>query len=121
MTEKTEHQNVPLDSHIIADTDYLRQHLEMCPHIILDGLDTENPDDAALAKVLNNPDDPLFEKVVDQIVEKAIENDRLHDELADAVHSSWLWEQLSNMCDDVAVGFMRDATREALDEMGLKK
>ena len=111
--------NVPLDAHIIADTDYIRQYLEMCPYIILDALDMKNPDDAALAKVLSNTDDPLFEKVVDQIVEKAVENDRLHDKLAETVHGSWLWEQLSDMCDDVSVAFMHSAAKETIAEMKL--
>lgn len=119
MNEKTEHQNVPLDSHIIADTDYLRKYLEMCPYIILDGLDMTNPDDAALAKVLNNPDDPLFEKVVDRIVEKAVEDNRLHALLAEAVHNSWLWSQLSDTCDDVSVAFMHSAAKETIAEMKL--
>ena len=111
--------NIPLDAHIIADTDYLRQYLEMCPYIILDGLDTKNPDDAALAKVLSDTDDPLFEKVVDRIVEKAVEDDRLRALLAETVHNSWLWEQLSDMCDDVSVAFMHSAARETLAEMKL--
>jgi hypothetical protein len=120
----TKRANIPLDSHIIADTDYLRQYLETCPDIVLDELDAvlneRRPENAEeVVRAINDPDDPLFGKVVDRIVEKALESDRLHDQLADTVHSSWLWERLSDMCDDVAVGFMRDAAKEAVTEMKL--
>lgn len=96
-----EHENRPLDSYILLDTDYLRQYLsERCDLM---------PEDIEV-------DTDEFEEVCDQIVDAATADNKLHDLVRDTVHESWLWESLSDMIDDVVVDFMTDEIERISEE-----
>lgn len=109
--------NVALDAHIIADTDYLRQYLNEMPDIICDELDADEDDPKAIAAAIVDPDDVRFDAVCDRIVEMALDDDCLRSRLADAIHESWLWEHLCNVTDDICVDFMREAAAKAKAEL----
>lgn len=103
--------NIPLDSHIIADTDYVRQYLSDSPELILDDIDEDETDPEIIAKSILDEDDPRFDQIVDAVIARCVDGE-LHDRLRDAIHESWLWEPLSNMCDDITIDFVRDAIEQ---------
>lgn len=106
----TLHHNVPLDSHILIDTDYMRDYLNEMYDLILDDED----DDSEGA--ITDPDDPVIDEIINQVIYKACENDTLHDEIKSAIQDSWLWENLCNIIDDVTSAFMREQISQIKNE-----
>ena len=95
-------KNIPLDSHILIDTNYIRQYLNESPDLILDDIDDDSED------ALTDVNDSRFNETIEQVVTACIHNNQLHDKMAEAVHESWLWEPLTNIIDDITVDFMVD-------------
>ena len=114
--------NIPLDSNILIDTDYIRQYLnDMGQDLVLDEVDEDEDDKWVLDTALTDPDDPRFDAIIDKVVDIALEDNKLRNLIADTVHQSWLWEHLSNMIDDVTVDFLHDAVAEAKSELNREK
>lgn len=114
--------NIPLDSNILIDTDYIRQYLnDMGQDLVLDEVDEDENDKWVLDTALTDPDDPRFDAIIDKVVDIALEDNKLRNLIADTVHQSWLWEYLSDMIDDVTVDFLHDAVAEAKSELNREK
>lgn len=102
------YHNIPLDSHILVDTDHLRNYLNEMPDIALDQVE-EGADRDSLKHVITDPLDPTFNALVDTLVDMAAKSNALHDAIASTLHESDVWERVSDICDDVLVQFVHDA------------
>ena len=105
-------RNIPLDSHILVDTDHLRDYLNEMPDIALDQVE-EGAGKDSLKGVIADPLDPTFGALVETLVDMATEDNALRDATASALHESDVWERVSDICDDVLVQFVRDSIKEA--------
>lgn len=106
MTTTDATENVALDSHILIDTDYIRNYLQAEPGLLPEEIE---------------PDTDEFHDAVDRIVDAALKDDCLHDEIRDVIRESWLWESLTDMVDDVLVGFIHDQSDEIAAELDKKE
>lgn len=82
-----------LDTKILLTTGYLHNRIAEDMELIdPDGILTETQAESLEAA----------------IVEAACEGNELRDRVADAVHSSWMWERLSDLVDDVVLDFIHE-------------
>ena len=84
--------NIPLDSHILIDTDYIEDYLRELPDLL----------------PFIDVDDPRFDAVVDRIIDSAVDGNRFRNRLRDAVCSSDLWERITDLVDDVLIDFIHE-------------